>query len=136
VRLAPFVWGISLVVLCLVVFIFTNPNRQNPYIHFVWQAQAWLDGQTSIATHVAPSATSPGDSWYQDFQPILDASGSDTNRGDLPFPPLPALVLLPSSPSGICSPTSSCWPRSSPRWMLGLPTGCWATCRSDRRCAS
>jgi hypothetical protein len=95
VRLAPFVWGISLVVLCLVVFIFTNPNRQNPYIHFVWQAQAWLDGQTSIATHVAPSATSPGDSWYQDFQPILDASGSDTNRGDLPFPPLPALVLLP-----------------------------------------
>jgi hypothetical protein len=95
VRLAPFVWGIALIVLCLIVFVFTNPNRQNPYSHFVWQAQAWLDGQTSIATHVAPSATSPGDSWYQDFQPILDADGNDTNRGNLPFPPLPALVLLP-----------------------------------------
>ena len=95
VRLAPFVWGIAIVVLCLVVFVFSNPDRQNPYIHFVWQAQAWLDGQTSIATHVAPSATSPGDSWYQDVQPILDASGNDTDRGNLPFPPLPALVLLP-----------------------------------------
>ncbi len=95
VRPAPFLWGIALVVLCLIVFVFTNPNRENPYIHFVWQAQAWLDGQTSIATHVQPSATSPGNSWYQDFQPILDASGNDTNRGNLPFPPLPALVLLP-----------------------------------------
>jgi hypothetical protein len=95
VRLAPFVWGIAIVVLCLVVFVFSNPDRQNPYIHFVWQAQAWLDGQTSIATHVQPSATSPGDSWYQDVQPILDANGNDTDRGNLPFPPLPALVLLP-----------------------------------------
>ena len=33
--------------------------------------------------------------WYQDYQPILDALGNDTNRGTLPFPPLPALVLLP-----------------------------------------
>jgi hypothetical protein len=95
VRVAPFVWGMAVVVLCLVVFVFSNPNRQNPYIHFVWQAQAWLDGQTSIPIHVAPSAQSPGDSWYQDVQPILDANGNDTNRGILPFPPLPALVLLP-----------------------------------------
>ena len=95
VRLTPFVWGIALIVLCLLVFVFTNPNRQNPYVHFVWQAQAFLDGQTSIATHVSPSATSPGDSWYQDVQPILDAGGNDTNRGNIPFPPLPALVLLP-----------------------------------------
>ncbi len=95
VRLAPFVWGIGLVLLCMVVFIFTNPDRTNPYIHFVWQAQAFLDGQTSIPIHVDPSATSPGDSWYQDVQPILDAGGADTNRGNIPFPPLPALVLLP-----------------------------------------
>ena len=62
VRLPPFVWGIALIVLCLLVFVFTNPNRQNPYVHFVWQAQAFLDGQTSIATHVSPSATSPSGS--------------------------------------------------------------------------
>jgi len=95
VRAAPILWGVALVVLCLVVFIICNPNRQNPYVHFIWQAQAFLDGQTSIATHVQASAASPGDSWYQDVQPILDANGNDTNRGNIPFPPLPALVLLP-----------------------------------------
>ncbi len=91
-RAITYIWGIGLVVLCLVVYIFINPDRGNPYIHFVWQAQAWLDGQISIPTHVQ---TPPGNSWYQDYQPILDALGNDTNRGTLPFPPLPALVLLP-----------------------------------------
>ena len=95
VRAAPILWGIALVVLCLLVYVVCNPNRQNPYVHFVWQAQAYLDGQTSIATHVQPSEASPGDYWYQDVQPILDAAGNDTNRGNIPFPPLPALVLLP-----------------------------------------
>jgi hypothetical protein len=91
-RASTFVWGIALVVASLVAYIFINPDRQNPYIHFVWQAQAWLDGQISIPIHVQ---TPPGNSWYQDVQPILDAFGNDTNRGTIPFPPLPALVLLP-----------------------------------------
>jgi hypothetical protein len=90
-------WGISLTVLCLVVFVSSNPSKQNFYIHFVWQAQSWLDGQASIPTHVEGGGTpgTPGNSWYQDVEPILDANGMDTGRGIIPFPPLPALVLLP-----------------------------------------
>ena len=126
VRLAPFVWGIALVVLCLVVYVFIQPEPPEPLHPLRLQAQAWLDGQTSIPTHVQPSATSPGNSWYQDVQPILDANGNDTGRGIIPFPPLPAWFCCRSSPSGTWPPTSSCWPRSSPRstsgiayWMLG-----------------
>ncbi|HEX7496512.1 MAG TPA: hypothetical protein VF349_07750 [Candidatus Limnocylindrales bacterium] len=70
--------------LCLIVYFISQPNRTNPYLHFVLQAQSWLDGQTSIPT--------PG---YQDVMPILDPAGQDTGRGIIPFPPLPAWVLLP-----------------------------------------
>jgi hypothetical protein len=78
------VWGLGLVLLVLVVYILSQPNRSNPYLHFVLQAESWMSGQTSIPT--------PG---YQDVMPILDPSGNPTDRGILPFPPLPAAVLLP-----------------------------------------
>ncbi len=79
------IWfGLGLVILCLVVYFISQPNRTNPYLHFVLQAQSWLDGQTSIPT--------PG---YQDVMPILDPAGESTGRGIIPFPPLPALLLLP-----------------------------------------
>jgi hypothetical protein len=77
-------WGIGLVLLVLAVYYFSQPNRTNPYLHFVLQAQAWMDGRTSIPT--------PG---YQDVMPILDSNGQPTERGIIPFPPLPAAVLLP-----------------------------------------
>jgi hypothetical protein len=76
--------GLGLVMLCLVVYYISQPNRSNPYLHFVLQAQSWLDGQTSIPT--------PG---YQDVMPILDPAGQSTGRGIIPFPPFPAWVLLP-----------------------------------------
>jgi hypothetical protein len=77
-------FGLGLVMLCLVVYYISQPNRSNPYLHFVLQAQSWLEGQTSIPT--------PG---YQDVMPILDPAGQNTGRGIIPFPPLPAWVLLP-----------------------------------------
>jgi hypothetical protein len=77
-------WGIGLVLLVLAVYYFSQPNRTNLYLHFVLQAQSWMDGQTSIPT--------PG---YQDVMPILDSTGNPTERGIIPFPPLPAAVLLP-----------------------------------------
>ena len=77
-------WGIGLVLLALVVYYFSQPNRTNLYMHFVLQAQSWMNGQTSIPT--------PG---YQDVMPILDSAGNATQRGIIPFPPLPAAVLLP-----------------------------------------
>ena len=80
----PRLWGIGLVVLCLVVYYLSQPNRSNPYLHFVLQAQAWLDGKTAIPL---PQ--------YQDVMPILDANGFPTGEGIIPFPPFPAWVLLP-----------------------------------------
>jgi len=84
VSLGGTLWGVGLVVLCLIVYYFSQPNRANTYLHFVLQAQAWLDGKTAIPT--------PG---YQDVMPILDSSGQPTGLGIIPFPPLPAWVLLP-----------------------------------------
>lgn len=77
-------WGIGLVLLVLAVYYFSQPNRTNTYLHFVLQAQAWMAGQTSIPIPV-----------YQDVMPVLDPSGNPTERGIIPFPPLPAAVLLP-----------------------------------------
>jgi hypothetical protein len=82
--LRPLQWCLALAALCLVVFILSNPDRRNYYVHFVTQAQAWLQGQTSIPL---PD--------YQDTMPILNAAGESTGRGIIPFPPFPALVLLP-----------------------------------------
>ena len=77
-------WGIGIAVLCLIVYHFSQPNPGNPYLHFVLQAQAWLDGSTAI-----PQPQ------YQDVMPITDASGASTGFGIIPFPPMPAWVLLP-----------------------------------------
>ena len=80
----PLQWCLGLVALCLVAYMLSNPDRRNYYVHFVTQAQAWLDGRTSIPL---PD--------YQDTMPILDAAGQSTGLGIIPFPPFPALVLLP-----------------------------------------
>jgi hypothetical protein len=82
--LAPHAWGLALVFLCLVVYFVSQPNGNNLYLHFVLQAQAWLDGHTAIPM---PQ--------YQDVMPIEDANGTPTGYGIIPFPPLPAWVLLP-----------------------------------------
>jgi len=91
------VWGIALILVCLLVYGASHPDRTNPYIHFVLQAQAWLGGNTSIVM--------PG---YQDVMPLgIRADGSScvvtssdptcvsNGLGIIPFPPLPAWVLLP-----------------------------------------
>ncbi len=77
-------WGLGIALLCMFVYYAFQPNHSNQYIHFVLQAQSWLEGHTSIPL--------PG---YQDVQPILDQSGNETGQGIIPFPPLPAWVLLP-----------------------------------------
>jgi hypothetical protein len=84
VSLSPLQFCLGLIALCLVAYILTNPDRRNYYVHFVTQAQAWLDGRTSIPL---PD--------YQDTMPILNAAGQSTGQGISPFPPFPALVLLP-----------------------------------------
>ena len=64
------------------------PGSVRIYNHFVWQAAAFLDGRVAIPWPV------PGNN-FQDFFPLTDAAGRPTGFGLLPFPPLPALVLMP-----------------------------------------
>ena len=89
--------GIGLVVLCLVVYFLSQPNRGNAYLHFVLQAQAWLDGNTAIPMpqyqDVMPLGVRPdGSSCLADWAE-LDCFA--TGYAIIPFPPLPAWVLLP-----------------------------------------
>ncbi|MEO8207489.1 MAG: hypothetical protein ABI598_00530, partial [Chloroflexota bacterium] len=65
------------------------PGSVRYYNHFVWQAMAFLEGRADIAWPV------PGNDFFQDFFPVLDSVGSRTGFGLLPFPPLPAIVLMP-----------------------------------------
>jgi len=81
--------------LLLGVYALSNPHRINFYNHFVWQADAWLDGQASIPYPVLPTANAPGNDYFQDVMPLSGADGAPTGRGLIPFPPLPAVVLLP-----------------------------------------
>jgi hypothetical protein len=64
------------------------------YNHFVWQAIAFLDGRAQITWPVdGPSVA--GNAYFQDVFPAPGPHGEQTGYGLLPFPPLPALVLLP-----------------------------------------
>ena len=85
--------GVALIVLAFAIYLSSGPVRY--YNHFVWQALAFLDGRAEIDYPVGATATSPGNAFFQDVVPVLDADGQPTGRGQIPFPPLPALVLLP-----------------------------------------
>jgi hypothetical protein len=77
---SPTAIGVLFVLIALVVYNFCNPSRGNYYNHFVLQAQAFLQGSFAIPM--------PG---FQDVMPLPDQPG----YGLIPFPPLPAIVLLP-----------------------------------------
>jgi hypothetical protein len=85
----------GLVVLFLALYLLTRPWWPTVYNHFVWQADAYLHGQVSIRFPVPATATSPGNDYFNDVVPVLDAAGNETGRGMIPFPPLPAVLLLP-----------------------------------------
>ncbi|MGH2408091.1 MAG: hypothetical protein ACRDF7_08455 [Candidatus Limnocylindrales bacterium] len=71
------------------VYVLSNTERFNFYDHFVWQAKAFLDGHAWIPW---PVNTGPfQNAYFQDVYPLPGVQG----RGLLPFPPLPALVLVP-----------------------------------------
>jgi hypothetical protein len=91
--LSPTTIGFGLVLLAILVYWSSGTVRE--YNHFVWQAMAFLQGRAAIDFPVPPSAGSPGNDWMQDILPIYNANGELSGRGLLPFPPLPAIVLLP-----------------------------------------
>lgn len=82
------IWvSVALFVLALAVYVGSNPARPDFYDHFVWQADAFLQGRTDIAYPVTEGPYQNG--YFQDVLP----TGPD--RAQIPFPPLPAIILLP-----------------------------------------
>ena len=79
--------SVALFVLALLVYLGSNPARHDFYDHFVWQAHAFLQGRAEIAY---PVTEGPHQNFY--FQDVLPVSA---DRAQIPFPPLPAVVLLP-----------------------------------------
>lgn len=87
--------GLGVVLVCLVLYQLTRPAYQAIYNHFAWQAEAWLEGEFAIRYPVEESAEGPGNAYFNDVVRVVDESGAPTGRGMIPFPPLPAVVLLP-----------------------------------------
>jgi hypothetical protein len=92
-RLGAIALGLALVGICLFAYWASGPIRQ--YNHFVWQAMAFLHGRATIDYPVGPSPSSPGNVFFQDVLPILNANANPSGQGLIPFPPLPAIVLMP-----------------------------------------
>ena len=88
--------GLAVVFVLLVTYAVSNPARRNTYEHFVWQASAWLEGEVGIRYPVTPAdGLGISNQYYQDVLPIRGPDGTETGRALIPFPPLPAVVLLP-----------------------------------------
>jgi len=79
---------VGFAVLGIAVYVLSNPTRQNVYDHFVWQADAFLQGRAWIPWPLSQGEFLNGH--FQDVFPIGEG------RGLIPFPPLPAIVLLPA----------------------------------------
>ena len=83
--------GLLLAVAALAVYRLTYVDRY--YDHFVWQAAAFLEGEAGIRYPIASTADQFGNWFFQDVLPIGHVGGIE--RGLIPFPPLPAVILVP-----------------------------------------
>jgi hypothetical protein len=98
--------GIGLLLACVAFagYWLSNPAHYNQYVHFVWQADAFLHGRPWFEYPIQDGVNTvtgaqfvgyPDNYYYQDVYPLRDAAGNDLGRVLLPFPPLPAIVLMP-----------------------------------------
>jgi hypothetical protein len=93
-RLPAVLVGAGLVALALAAF--WLPGMDRVYNHFVWQAMAFLHGTAVIEWPVDQGGFPLGNDWMQDVYPLRELTGNPTTTGALlPFPPLPAVLLLP-----------------------------------------
>jgi hypothetical protein len=83
--------GVVLALAALALYLVTYVDRA--YDHFVWQASAFLEGHAAIRYPVAGANGLPGNAFFQDVLPVGTSDG--VPRALLPFPPLPAVLLLP-----------------------------------------
>jgi hypothetical protein len=87
--------GLCLVLSALALYALSNPQHMNLYNHFVWQADAFLHGRAWFPYPVPAGSTLPQNDYFQDVYPLTNPDGSPTGGVLLPFPPLPAIVLMP-----------------------------------------
>lgn len=93
-RLPAVVIGAVLVGIALAAF--WLPGSERWYNHFAWQALAFLDGRAVIDWPVDGGGFPNGNDWMQDVYPLRELTGDPSTTGALlPFPPLPAIVLMP-----------------------------------------
>jgi hypothetical protein len=83
--------ALVLALAALAIYLVTRIDRS--YDHFVWQAAAFLEGHAAIRYPVPGDGVLPGNAFFQDVLPVATTDG--VPRGLLPFPPLPAILLLP-----------------------------------------
>jgi len=84
--------GLFFVTFAIGIYAFSNPARSGWYNHFVWQADAFIHGRFGIAFPVVDGPFING--YFQDIMPLPSAPGAPS-YGLLPFPPLPAVLLMP-----------------------------------------
>jgi hypothetical protein len=93
-RADPAVIGVVFVALALAIYYLSDPSRSGWYNHFVWQADAFLHGRFPIAYPVIDGQYVNG--YFQDVM-LLPGDPGKASYALLPFPPLPAVLLLPFS---------------------------------------
>lgn len=86
-RIHPLWVAVGLFVLALAVYLLSNPVRHDFYDHFVWQAHAFLEGRAEIDYPVSEGPYR--NDYFQDVLPVAPG------LAQIPFPPLPAIVLMP-----------------------------------------
>jgi len=91
-RADPAYIGLFFVIVALGIYVFSDPSRSGWYNHFVWQADAFVHGRIGIAYPVSDGPFI--NSYFQDIMPLPSAPG-EPSFGLLPFPPLPAVLLMP-----------------------------------------
>jgi len=91
-RVDPAMIGLFFVVVALGVYYFSDPVRDG-YNHFVWQADAFLHGRFAISYPVTSGAWV--NFYFQDVMPLPAAPGQ-LSYALLPFPPLPAVLMMPA----------------------------------------
>jgi hypothetical protein len=89
-RAGPLRVALAFGVFALAVYLASNPVRSNVYAHYVWQADAWLHGRTEIAWPVSDGPV------HNDYYHDVVALPGKPGFAQIPFPPLPAIVLLPA----------------------------------------